>query len=94
VKTEIARFLLGVFGKLDLDSPCATTLVVLDSVTIFVALAHLFTGSAVRHAIVEFNFCIVIIDRNIDLTDGERLVTADLVAEIILLNIGLNAFAL
>jgi len=43
---------------------------------------------------VEFNFGIVIIDRNIDLTDRERLVAADLVAEVILLNVGLNAFAL
>lgn len=94
METEIARFPVGVVGKFDLDSPCTTTLIVRDSVTILVALAHLFTGGAVRHAIVEFNFGIVIIDRNIDLTDRERLVAADLVAEVILLNVGLNAFAL
>ena len=94
METEIARIPVGVLGKFDLDSPRTTTLIVCDSVTILVALAHLFTGGAVRHAIVEFNISIVIIDRNIYRADGERLVAADLVAEIILFNVGLNAFAL
>ena len=94
METEIARFPVGVVGKFDLDSLCTTTLIVRDSVTTLAALAHLFTGGTVRHAIVEFNIGIVIINRNIDLTDGERLVAADLVAEIIPLDVGLNAFAL
>lgn len=86
---------LLVLRQSDLDLGGSTTLVVLDGVAAGAAASDLLAGGAVLHLVVELDILLLVVERDIDLADGEVfLVTANLVAELFLLDLGGNAAVL
>lgn len=82
-----------VLGKLHFDRLCSTTLIICNSGTCSSTLLCLLASRSIRHTIVKFDIRFLV-DGDIELSDGEGLVTADFIAEVIIAQIRFNAFSL
>lgn len=72
-----------VLGKLDFDRLCSTTLIICNRSTRSPTRLCLLASSAIGHTIVKLNIRILV-DGDIEFSDGERLVTADFIGEVII----------
>lgn len=90
---ELTALWAFAFGELHFDRFCSTTLIICNSCTRSSTFLRLLASRAIRHTKVELDVRFLV-DRDIKLSNGERLVTTDFIAEVVITQIRFNAFAL
>lgn len=90
---ELTALCALALGKLHFDRLCSTALIICNSCTRSSTLLCLLASRAIRHTKVKLDVRFLV-DRDIKLPNGERLVTADFIAEVGITQIRFNAFAL